>query len=77
MKASVTIRTDSLTICAGVVHEGKTALQILEASLHHETSAYQHLKDLPWANISIQVQPLMDVAPKAPKTLNQEAYGVA
>lgn len=75
MKASVTIRTDSLTICDGSVKEGGSTLEIVLAALHHEASAYRHLKDLPWANLSIQVRPVMDVPSKEPRILNQEANG--
>lgn len=77
MKVTLIIRTDSLTICDGSVMEGRSTLEIVLAALHHETSAYKHLRDLPWANLSIQVRPVMDVPPKGPRTLNQEANGKA
>lgn len=75
MKAAVYIRTDSLKLCDGSVMEGRSTLEIALAALHHETSAYKHLKDLPFANLSIQVRPVTDGPIAQPKTLNQEASG--
>lgn len=74
MKAAVFIRTDSLTICNGSVMEGRSTLEIALAALHHEASAYRHLKDLPWANLCIQVRPETGNT-VGKKSLNQEASG--
>lgn len=75
MKAGVTIRTDSLVICEGRMVEGRTTMEALLTALHHETSAYQHLRDLPRAHLHIEVWPLeMRTGVSAlPLNLNQEA----
>lgn len=73
MKAGVTIRTDSLVICEGTVIEGRTTMEALLAALHHETSAYQHLRDLPMAHLHIEVWPEGQALMMEPQTLNQEA----
>lgn len=75
MKAGVTIRTDSLVICEGKVIEGHTTMEALLAALHHETSAYAHLRDLPMARLHIEVWPVeMRTGVSAlPLNLNQEA----
>lgn len=71
MRACVTISTDSLIICEGKVHEGRSTMEALIAALHHETSAYAHLRDLPMARLHIEVWP--EGNPFVPATLNQEA----
>lgn len=75
MKARVTIRTDSVKLIDGRIMEGRSSLELVLAALHHETSTHQHLKDLPWAHLSIEVCPIMDVSPKVPLSLNKEANG--
>ena len=72
MRAFVTISTDSLIICEAKVHEGRSTMEALIAALHHETSAYAHLKDLPMARLHIEVWPEEGI-PFATATLNQEA----
>ena len=71
MKALVTICTDSLIICEAKPLEARTTMEALLAALHHETSAYSHLRDLPAARLHIEVWPEADSFGKA--TLNQEA----
>lgn len=66
MKAGVTISTDTLIICEGKVTEGRTTMEALLAALHHETSAYQHLRDLPMAHLHIEVWPMTDAPPRVP-----------
>jgi hypothetical protein len=73
MIAGVTIRTDSLVICEAKPVEGRTTLEALLAALHHETSAYKHLKDLPLAHLHIEVWPQGEAMLMEPRTLNQEA----
>ena len=75
----VNIATDSLRICEGKEIEAKSSMEAVLMALHHETSAYQHLKDLPMARLRIEVWPAgacSAVGEKAcflPRTLNQEA----
>lgn len=73
MKAGVTIRTDSLVICEGRMVEARTTMEALLAALHHETSAYQHLRDLPMAQMHIEVWPEGQALLLQNRTLNQEA----
>lgn len=75
MKAAVTIRTDSLVICEAKPVEARTTMEALLAALHHETSAYAHLRDLPMARLHIEVWTLeMRTGVSAlPLNLNQEA----
>lgn len=73
MKAGVTIRTEKLTICEGKVVDGRTTMEALLAALHHETSAYAHLRDLPMAHLHIEVWPQGEALLMEPRTLNQEA----
>ncbi|MDP1587730.1 MAG: hypothetical protein Q8M07_08315 [Prosthecobacter sp.] len=56
----MTIRTDRLIICEGKMVEGRTTMEALLAALHHETSAYAHLRDLPTARLHIEVWPVAD-----------------
>jgi hypothetical protein len=74
MKVQVKIRTDSLNLTAQTV-EARSSLEAVLLALHHETSAYQHLKDLRFAHISIQASPVSE-AVTTPRTLNQEVNGV-
>lgn len=81
MKCLVDIATDSLRICDGRAVEARTSMGALLEALHHETSAYAHLKDLPMAHLKIEVWPA-HLRPGShpdqpdniiPFTLNQEA----
>lgn len=79
----VNISTDSLRICDGKEIEAKSSMEAVLAALHHETSAYKHLRDLPMALLRIEVDsPLMRALQPTgdsralllvPLTLNQEA----
>ncbi len=73
MKAFVTIRTDSLVICEARPVEARTTMEALLAALHHETSAYAHLRDLPMARLRIEVWPEGEEQRMEPRSLNQEA----
>ena len=75
MKVRVTISTDSLLICEAREVEGRSTMEGLLAALHHETSAYQHLRDLPSASLHIEVW--AESRSLMPLTLNQEANGKA
>ncbi len=80
---SVNISTDSLRICDGKEIEARSSMEAVLAALHHETSAYKHLRDLPMALLRIEVNPplphaLQPVGGSLPEnviplTLNQEA----
>jgi hypothetical protein len=71
VKALVTIQTDSLIICQARPVEARGTMEALLAALHHKTSAYAHLRDLPMARLHIEVWPQGDNFQTA--TLNQEA----
>ena len=83
MTFRVSISTDSVRICDDKPVEAKTSMEAALAALHHETSAYKHLKDLPMALLRIEVNPPMThvVQPTGepgmqlvvPFTLNEEA----
>lgn len=69
----VSIHTDSLRLCEGRETEAQTSMEAVLAALHHETSAYKHLKDLPMARLRIRSEPKAVVAAAGDLTLNQEA----
>ena len=73
MKHLVSIATDSVRICDSKEIEAPTSMEAVLAALHHDTSAYQHLRDLPKARLCILVWPADEVVTTKPKTLNQEA----
>ena len=76
MKHLVTISTDSLRICDGKEIEAKSSMEALLAALHHETSTYEHLKDLPMAMLRVEVTPQLRPCGELyilPLSLNQEA----
>ena len=77
MKHLVSIATDSVRICDSKEIEAPTSMEALLAALHHETSAYKHLKDLPKARLCILVWPADEDMNSVPKTLNQEAGNCA
>ena len=68
----VTITTDSLVICEARETEAPTSMEAVHAALHHETSAYKHLRDLPMARLRIRSEPKAMVAVTQDLTLNQE-----
>ena len=68
----VSIATDSLVICEGKVMEARTSMEAVLAALHHETSAYKHLRDLPMARLRIRSEPKAVVLCQRDLTLNQE-----
>ena len=73
MKVALCIRTDTLVICERIVEAPSTLRAVLEA-LRAETTAHQHLGDLPFARLSISARP--ETAQGAGRaTLNQEANG--
>lgn len=69
----VNIQTDSINIVSRKSIQARSSMEALLLALHHETSAYQHLKDMPHARLHIQVEPVS--AGAAPLTLNQEIGG--
>lgn len=84
MKYGVSICTDSVSITDGQIVEARSSMEALLAALHHETSAYKHLKDMPHARLHIKVEPMVPqgmgglLAPRniIPFTLNQEIGGI-
>lgn len=68
----VTIATDSLRLCESKEVEAKSSIEALLTALHHETSAYQHLRDLPMARLRITVWPAAEVLSTRDRTLNEE-----
>lgn len=73
MKHLVSIATDSVRICDSKEIEAPTSMDAVLQALHHTTSAYKHLGDLPKARLCILVWPADEVTTTSPKTLNQEA----
>lgn len=69
----VNISTDSLRICEGKKIEAKSSMEAVLTALHHETSAYKHLRDLPMARLRIDCCPAAVQINPEPRTLNQEA----
>lgn len=76
MTFSVDIRTDSVAISHREV-EARSTVEAVLTAMHHETSAYQHLRDLPFANLRILARPVESLPScgLAVKTLSQEANG--
>jgi len=68
----VTIHTDSLCICDAKETEARTSMEAVLAALHHETSAYKHLRDLPMARLQIRSETQAVVAVEDDLTLNHE-----
>ena len=68
----VSIATDSLVLCTAKEVEARTSMEAVLAALHHETSAYKHLRDLPMARLRIRSEPTATVLMTQDLTLNQE-----
>jgi|GEM_PF-5034412 len=64
----VTIVTGTLRVCQDKKIEAKSSLKAVLNALHHGTSAYFHLQDLPMAQLGIAVFP----KPKSPDKLKLE-----
>lgn len=79
MKFDVTIRTDSLVICDRKIVEAKSSMEAVLQELHHSTSAYQHMRDLPFARLSIGCHEVASFPPHISAgvqlTLSQEGSG--